>query len=256
LKIFREKEDFNQEKDFSFKMFYNQGSLQTPANQMQWRDANGPRDPEMNIQRDNGGNFYSPHTPVNLMSRIETERRERELREILLSQRSRKDQRGESSSLYGTGRNFENFENRVAEGFPLNYSPRTPIIMTPSYYYQDRQPTMTTTRDNSIFTNDKNGGILHQQIILAEEIPKWEKFDGKSYQRFRSKVTNYYMNNGGKSIKEMTTNECKDQSEMFFIDLFGNSDMDIMKICDRHFRIDTKVEIAKKLKHLSMDERL
>ena len=99
MKIFREKEDFNQEKDFSFKMFYNQGSLQTPANQMQWRDANGPRDPEMNIQRDNGGNFYSPHTPVNLMNRIETERRERELREILLSQRSRKNQRGEASNL-------------------------------------------------------------------------------------------------------------------------------------------------------------
>ncbi len=63
--------------------------------------------------------------------------------------------------------------------------------MTPSYYYQDRQPTLTTTRDNSIFTNDKNGGILHQQIILAEEIQKWEKFDGKVIKDFdpRSRTT-------------------------------------------------------------------
>ncbi len=59
--------------------------------------------------------------------------------------------------------------------------------MTPSYYYQDRQPRQTTTRENSIFTNDKNGGIIHQQIILAEDIPKWESSMEKVIKDFDQK---------------------------------------------------------------------
>ena len=86
-------------------------------------------------------------------------------------------------------------------------------------------------------------------------MPKWTKFDAKSYKTFRPKFFHYLMNNGDKTINEVTTIECKDQSDMFFLDLFGNSDVDIMKICDKHFRIDTKQEILKKLKKLSMSDR-
>ena len=95
---------------------------------------------------------------------------------------------------------------------------------------------------------------FRQQIILAEDVPKWEKFDAKSYRKFRSRYVHYVMNNGEKSINEITTIECKDQSDMFFEDLFGNTDVNILKMCDKHFRIDTRNDLVRKLKDLAMSE--
>ena len=74
-------------------MFLNQGSLQTPTS-MHLREANGAKNHESNIQYNNySGSHYSPQAPVNLMNRIDSADREKELRELLLSQqRSRRNE--------------------------------------------------------------------------------------------------------------------------------------------------------------------
>jgi len=159
--------------------------------------------------------------------------------------------RDAATTLYTLGNEPErhqgsNFENRRYTRDTITQSPE--II-------QERDRQIDEGRNGQIEDNIPRQAV--QQFVVTSKLPEFCKFEVDYWRQFKEKYLQYSLNDGKKSISELTSISCKQESTMFYDDdMWNEGNENILEILDKHFRIATKHDVSAKLRNIGMSRSI